>query len=149
MKLDMFLVIGLMVNVLFAVTYPTQIFGENPLGLDQTQDDRVRDYYSVNGTSILGEYNTQTGQLESDNSLFTDFDDVVSSTDGSSGFWGTELFQFVDWLKIGWNLLKATFMFVIGFVFMLWTLVYPFNFLIGVPFSVLYLFTMVRFIVNR
>ena len=145
----MFLIIGLMVNVLFAITYPTQIFGNDPLGLSGITDSRMEQYYSVNGSSIMGKYNSETGELVSDESLFTDFDSAVTATDGSNGFWGTELFQFVDWLKVGFRLLKSMFMFVIGFVFMLWTLVYPLNFLIGVPFSILYLYSIVRFIVNR
>jgi len=149
MKLDMFLIIGLFVNVLFAVNYPSQIFGDNPLGLDQTQDSRVQQYYSVNGTAILGSYDTTTGQLKSDDSLFENFNEVMDATDDEKGFWGTDLFQFVDWLKIGWKLIVATFMFIVGFIFLLWTMVYPLNFLIGVPFSVLYLFALVRFIVNR
>ena len=60
-----------------------------------------------------------------------------------------ELFSFVDWVKVGFNLLKTIFMFIIGFVFMLWQLAYPLNFLIGIPFSIMYLFALASYIVGR
>jgi len=149
MKLDFFLIIGLMVNVLFAVIYPAQIFGDDPLGLSGIKESKLQEYYSVDGEGMIGAYNSETGELMQDTTMFTDFDNVISSTDGDSQFFGSDLFTFIDWLTIGWSLLKSTFMFIVGFVYLLWNLIYPLNFLIGVPFSLLYIYSMVRFIVNR
>lgn len=70
MKMDIFLVIGLVVNVMFAVLYPTQIFGDDPLGISGIKDDKLEQYYSVNGTSVISGYNTETGELERDDSMF-------------------------------------------------------------------------------
>jgi len=149
MKLEMFMIIGLIVNTLFAVLYPAQIFGDDPLGLNGIKESKLQQYYSVNGSGVIGAYNSVTGELEPDDTLFTDLSGAVSSTDGNAGIFGSDTFGFIDWVKVGWNLLKSALMFVIGFIFMLWSLVYPLNFLIGVPFSILYMFAMVRFIIGR
>ena len=149
MKLEMFLIIGLIVNTLFAVLYPAQIFGTDPLGLNGIQQDRLQQYYSVNGTAIITGYDSTTGELIPDDALFEDLQSGVSSTEGSAGIFGSDTFSFVDWVKIGWNLMKSALMFLIGFIFLLWNLAYPLNFLIGAPFSMLYIFAMVRFIMGR
>ena len=151
MKVEMFLIIGLIVNTLFAVLYPAQIFGDDPLGLNAIQDSKgtVQQYISVNGTGILGSYNSVTGELERDDTLFNQMTDTIGSTEGSAGIFGTGVFAFIDWVKVGFNLLKSMLMFIVGFIFLLWNLVYPLNFLIGVPFSIMYLFAMVKFIIGR
>ena len=149
MKMDIFLVIGLIVNTLFAVLYPAQIFGTEPLGLNSEVNVQTEQYYSVNGTSVVSGYNTETGELTRDDSMFNVMQDAVTATDGSAGILTTEVFGWIDWVKVGFNLLKTMLMFVIGFIFLLWNLAYPFNFLIGVPFSMLYIFGMSSFIIGR
>lgn len=149
MKPDFFLIIGLVVNTLFAVLYPAQIFGDDPLGISGETNQEVSTYFSVNGTSVLTGYDSETGQLQRDDSLFTKLGDAATSTDGDSGIFTTDVFGFVDWVKIGFGLIKAIIMFIVGFVYLLWTLVYPLNFLIGIPFSVMYLFSIASFIIGR
>lgn len=149
MKLEMFLVIGLIVNTMFAVAYPEQIFGNDPLGLNGIQDSKIQTYYNVNGTAVINGYNSVTGELEYDSTLFSDLQSGVTSTEGNAGIFGSSAYGFIDWVKIGWNLLKSALMFLIGFIYLLWNLTYPLNFLIGAPFSMLYIFAMVRFIVGR
>lgn len=149
MKLDLFLIIGLIVNTLFAVLYPAQIFGDDPLGINGIKQEKLQQYYSVNGSSIINGYNTETGEIIKSDELFNDLTGAVGSTDGDSGLLIGDLFSFVDWVKVGFNLLKTMFMFVIGFVFLLWQLVYPLNFLIGVPFSMLYMFALASYIMGR
>jgi len=149
MKLEMFLVIGLIVNTMFAVIYPEQIFGDDPLGLNGIQEDKLQQYYAVNGTAVVSSYNPETGELERSDALFTDLQGVTTSTEGSAGIFGSDTFSFLDWVKVGWAVLKSALLFVIGFIYLLWNLVYPLNFLIGAPFSMLYIFAMVRFIVGR
>jgi len=151
MKLEIFLIIGLIVNTLFAVLYPAQIFGDDPLGLSAIADSKgaVQQYITVNGTSILGSYNSVSGELEFDGTPLSQLSEVVSSTEGNAGIFDTGVFAFIDWVKVGFNLLKSALMFIIGFIFLLWNLVYPLNFLIGVPFSVMYMFAMIKFIIGR
>lgn len=149
MKLEIFLVIGLIVNSLFAVLYPEQIFGDDPLGIDAIKQEKINEYYTAGGLSPISSYNSTSEQLIINGDLFGEMKDSVVSTEGDAGIFGTDTFSFIDWVKVGWGLLKSALMFVLGFIFMLWSLVYPLNFLIGVPFTMLYIFAMVRFIVGR
>jgi len=149
MKLDFLLIIGLIVNTLFAVLYPAQIFGDDPLGLSGVEDARLNEYYTVNDTGVINGYNSQTGELLYNNEVFSDMKDANSVTDGSGQIFGSDLFAFIDWIGVGWKLLKSVMMFLIGFIFLLWSLIYPLNFLIGIPFSLLYIFSIVKFIIGR
>lgn len=146
MKADLFLVIGLIVNTFFAVMYPAQIFGDDPLGLSGQTATELKQYLNVNGSGII-QYSD--GELVQNKNLFTELKDSVGATDGDKGLIIGELFSFADWLGTAFKLIKAMFMFVIGFVFLLWNLVYPLNFLIGVPFSILYLYGIASFIAGR
>lgn len=146
MRADLFLVIGLIVNTFFAVMYPTQIFGTDPLGLSNQQSSEMNNYLNVNGSGII-QY--QNGQIVQNSNMFNDLKGAVGSTDGDKGLIIGELFSFADWLGTAFKLLKAAFMFVIGFIWLLWNLVFPLNFLIGVPFSILYLYGMASFIAGR
>jgi len=147
MKLGFFLIVGLIVNTLFAVLYPAQIFGDDPLGLTGIKNDKLQQYYTVNGTGVISGYTD--GELEHNKGVFSELSSATSSTEGDSGLLIGDLFSFVDWVKVGFNLIKTALMFIIGFVFLLWNLVYPLNFLIGVPFSILYMFSLASYIIGR
>ena len=149
MKLDIILIIGIVVNTMFAVLYPAQIFGDDPLGLSGVTDERINDYYTVNNSGIINSYDSDTQQLGYNNELMSDLSESVQVTDGSGQIFGSDLFAFIDWVSIGWKLLKTAMMFLIGFIVLLWNLVYPLNFLIGVPFSVLYIYAITKFIIGR
>lgn len=148
MRLDLILIIGLIVNTLFAVLFPGQIFGDDPLGINGIKESKFSQYYNVNGSGLITGY--QNGSLIVNNDQFDQFEDAVTSTDGEAGLFGVgELFSFIDWVKVGFNLIKTAFMFIVGFILLLWQLVYPLNFLIGVPFSLLYMFAIASYIMGR
>ena len=151
MKLDTFLIIGLIVNVLFAVVFPTQIFGDDPFGLTEIESNKneLAQYYTVNGTSIITGYNDETGELIVNDDTFTDMAGVVSSTEGDSGLFGSDTFAFVDWVKVGFSSIKTILMFLVGFIKLLLFLPTPLNILIGIPFSLLYVYSIVSFIMGR
>lgn len=149
MKLDLILVIGLIVNTIFAVLYPAQIFGEDPLGLSGESGTELQSYYSVDSAGFINSYNSTTGELTTNNDIFTNIEGAVTSTDGDAGILTTEVFGFVDWVKTGFNLIKTMVMFVVGFIYLLLTLSYPFNILIGVPFAALYTFSIASYIIGR
>jgi len=146
MKADLFLVIGLIVNTFFAVMYPAQIFGDDPLGLSSQKATELNQYLNVNGTGIIQYSN---GEIVQNKNIFSNFKNSLDSTDGDNGLIVGELFSFADWLGTAFKLIKAMFMFVVGFIFLLWNLVFPLNFLIGVPFSILYLYGIASFIAGR
>jgi hypothetical protein len=147
MRLGFFLIVGLIVNTLFAVLYPAQIFGDDPLGLTEIRNDKLQQYYTVNGTGVISGYTD--GELVYNDGIFTDLSDATSATEGDSGLFVGDLLTFIDWVKVGFNLIKTGLMFIIGFVFLLWGLVYPLNFLVGVPFSVLYMYSLASYIIGR
>lgn len=149
MKPDLFLIIGLMVNVFFAVLYPSQIFGNERFDLTGETTNDLQQYLTVNGTSYLGTYNETTGTLNQNENMFTQLKDSVTSTEGDAGFFSGDLFGIFDWVKTGFELIKMALMFLIGFIWLLWNLTYPLNFLIGVPFSILYIYGIVGFMLGR
>ncbi len=150
MKLDIILIIGLIVNTLFAVIYPTQIFGDDPLGLSENTNSDLSNYITVNGDGLIQGYDSTTGELTSNSEGFNDLSNAVTSTEEDAGVLAfSETFGFVDWVKTGFKLIKTALMFVVGFIFLLWQLVFPLNFLVGIPFSLLYIYSMASFIIGR
>ena len=149
MRLDFFLVIGLIVNTIFVVLYPTQILGSDPLGLSGQTDPLLQQYYSVNGSGAISSYNSITGEVEYNNQLYSDVEGAITSTEGDAGIFASTFFAIVDWIKTAMNVIKTIAMFVLGFIVLLFNLSYPFNILIGVPFALLYIFSIVSFIIGR
>lgn len=148
MKPDMFLIIGLFVNVFFAVLYPGQIFGTEDFGLIGGTDSSMQNYFNVEGNVPI-QYDSATGQIVTGNNLFSDLNRTITATEGDEGVFTFDAFAFVDWVKTGFNLIKTLLMFVVGFIWMLVNLVYPLNILIGIPFSLLYIYGIVGFLLGR
>ena len=142
--MDIILVIGLVVNTIMAIIFPAQIFEGAPLDMAGQTVSGQEAYF--NGSTIW-QYDDEAG-LQKSNTLEETLKNSVDSTDNNAGIF-SETFGFIDWVKDGFALIKNMLMFLVGFIILLWNLVFPLNFLVGIPFSFLYLYSIASFIIGR
>jgi hypothetical protein len=149
MNYGFFLTIGLIVNTFFVVLFPAQTVGADPFGIDEIRaqkftqlDSRTQEYYIDSG--FFDETGQPTAQFDKIEELQNEGTGQVGSASILQGG-----LSFFDWVKIGWNTVTSLAMFFLGFLALLMNLQAPLNVLVGVPFSFLYIFSAIKFIMGR
>ena len=151
MKLDFIFIIGTFVGIMYTLLFPTQILGDDPTGIDGIRQDKLKNYITQNGTGYIQSINPETGEIITTNNAFEELDGIVTSTSGeNAGIISTSLgFGFLDYIRMGWNLLTTALRFLLSFVVLSWSLPAPLNIAVGLPMIFLYIFGGISFIVGR
>jgi hypothetical protein len=150
MKLDFLFVIGTFVGIFYTVLFPAQILGDDPTGLDGVRNDKIKEYISAQNSSYILGFNDVTGEILTRDGKFQDIEGLIDATDNNAGVITTDLgFGFLDYIKVGWALLKSLLRFLLAFIYLSWSLPNPLNILVGLPLIFGYIFAGVSYIMGR
>jgi hypothetical protein len=152
MNTNYFVFIGIFVNVILSVLFPMQIFGNDPFGIEERRisdfdnsgyfNNKVRESYTET------DFFTTDGTMNENDGYFARVLDA--GEDGSQvTLFGDEGFGFLDWFRVGWELLKNIFTFVFAFIILLLALPAPFNVLFAGTFGGAYVYSLLRLVINR
>jgi hypothetical protein len=150
MKLDFLFVIGTFVTIIYTVLFPAQILGDDPTGIDGIQNLKIKEYIAAQNSSYLIGVNEETGEIITRDDKFIDINSLIGATDNDAGVITTDLgFGFLDYIKVGWALLKTLLRFLLGIIYLSWSLPNPLNILIGLPLIFGYIYAGVGYIIGR
>lgn len=148
MRFDFILILGIMVNILLALIFPAQIFGENPpFETATTQKD-------LSNSGVFSE--DIRNQIDDSNAYNLDSEKIANGTalgqDGaefSNPFSDTGGTGFLDWIFIGLGYISNLLLFIVPFISILFLLPSPLNFILGTLFASLYFFSLAKFLMGR
>jgi len=148
MNYGIFVVISLVLNVFIAVLFPEYIGLQDPLGIT---DIRTQQFNELDGNTKS--YYINQGVFNADGtpaSNFEDLKDIHLAGEQEAGVTLTDFgFSFLDWVKVGINFFKSIGVFFVAFLVIIYNLVPPFNSLLFIPLSIMYMFSWVKFIMGR
>lgn len=152
-QIQTFLPIALMTSVFIAVLFPTTVGLADPFGIDE-----IRAQNAGNSTVLAGNLNNyyaneSVGFFTNDgNVVKTDdqIEDIINlPSSGDQTVFSDVGFGFLDYVKIAFNAAKSLFTFLVIPVILLFNMGYPFNILFALPYSLLYIFSLVSYILGR
>lgn len=148
MKPDIFVIIGMFLNIVMIVLYPAQILGEDSILLGIMNNDDTN-YFTVNGTGLISGYDAITGEPIYNTNYLSSVAGAATSTEGDAGVFQTDLGIFVDWVKAAFNIIKEILLFMVGFLLILWGLPNPLNFLVAAPITLIYTYSLAQLLMGR
>lgn len=149
MKHELIFIVGIMVNVYIAVLFPTMVGLDDPFGIDAIRTQKFQDL-SVNDQ----EYFIDNGIFDSSGNPSGDYKDKLQELNaigqGDSGLIITDLsFGFLDFVKVALRSIETILTFFIAFCVLIFNLTAPFNVLLGIPLSTLYIYSTGKLIMGR
>lgn len=148
MRYEIFVIISIVMNVFIAGMFPEYVGLDDPGGQTaivqqkfQALDTNTKEYYIEQG--IFNKDGTPAEQYDK-------LKELAQITETNQGITLTDFgFTFADWLEVGWNYIKSILVFFIASVLIMYNLAAPLNLYIGVPYTLMYIFSWVKFLMGR
>lgn len=142
MNIKFFIIMSMIFNVLIMVFFADSLFSTNKVGL--LDDDKLSSYYQ--NDNIYNGYDSNNYQVIVDNQE-SQINSLVGVTDGKNGVQeSTTGFIVIDWLKVVWQYAKYIIILVFGTCYLLFLMPYPFGVVLGLPYTIFYIWAILKFI---